>query len=179
MRTSIRVTLIALFFVASTVALAQTQNDITIHVKGFAPSCSFSDAEIKFSNSSGTYLYRVEIDIDIENDAPGRTHCSGTCSTTRCEFNLSGSYDVPKNANVRHAVGGTLPPCNSCSPDCDTGNPGNCDPAHHCVCAYGTYLVKQYSTDGEEWHNMTSSLQYITATELELADECPTSNCEY
>lgn len=169
-----------LAIVPPAIAADPTQDDITIHAKSFPPSCQVSDAEIRFTNSSGEWFYQVEVNVEVENDSEGPARCAVECNYDRCRCTMTGTEVVDPNQDEDVLVTSCLlPPCNGCNPNCDTGNPANCSAPDHCVCIYGTYLVKQYSSDGINWHGMVSSIRYITESDVELSSGCPTSSCEY
>jgi len=167
-------TLAALTVVPSAIAADPTHNDITIHAKGFPPSCHYPDALIRFTNSSSEWFYQVEVNVEVENDSEGPERCAVECSYERCRCTISGTYDVVPNQDEDDSVSGCqLPPCNNCNPNCDTGNPGNCSTPDHCVCIYGTYLVTHYSLDGDDWTGFAPGFaEAFTIDDLTVSDVC-------
>lgn len=172
MKRSIRlIPVLALFIIGATawsIVLADPdKNDITVIGIGWAPKCDFQEGEVRISNSSSVYYYRVQVTAKAQNHPPGPAYC---CEYP-CECDLSGTWNILREADRQLGKACLYDvPCAGCENICDnTDCPTGPD---FCTCVYGSYLVTHYSTNGVQYLPMSPS--YPTPiTVKEQADHCP------
>jgi len=174
---------------ASGFVVAQSASDVSLRAAANAPHCDYEDGELFLGNSSSTYKYRVSVNLRIAVDGDGPQECGGTCSAEACECTVSARYIAHQNddhefkSSCQYPTEGTG--CSSSCSNCDNASedcPQQQGAPTHCGCAYGSYQVTQYSTDGVLWTTFDPlpSAVEITEAHLERPSHCPSpANCHY
>jgi hypothetical protein len=174
------IVLLAGTIATGSVALAADpdEDDITVIGYGAAPGCfEIVEGKIFMSNSSSEYWCKVQVNVTVENQAPGNSHCGcepPDCCNEPCECEISDTYEVDPEEDREFKDGCAFPNCLECEQHCDNVMPSQCPPndVHHCACPYGSYVVTHYSINGTQWTAMPPSYRK-PITEKEQDPDCP------
>ena len=177
---------------ATVTAEDPSASDISVVAFEGPPPCTQPEGEVRISNSSDEYDYKVGIAADATSDNNGPAGCMNGCTYQACRFDFTSTVTV--NAGASNVTVDTparlMPICSAsqCGTICDNDQtcPGG---PYHCVCVDGTYTVKWYRTTADpdatppveagEWTQMQPEVTSDITSKIVDSSCYSMHRCEY